>query len=68
MRRMPHSKLVFQLITDYLKEKGYSRQNLMNLPKDEAHQLRIEVCQYASSKLAEVESRAKLLQRIKYED
>jgi len=41
MRRMPHSKLVFQLITDYLKEKGYSRQNLMNLPKDEAHQLRL---------------------------
>jgi len=64
MRRMPHSELEWQLITDYLKEKGYSRQDLRNLPEDEAQRLRSKACQYASLKLAEVESRAQFNRKI----
>lgn len=44
LRKMPHSELEWQLITDYLKLKGYSRQDLRNLSEDEAHCLRIEAC------------------------
>jgi hypothetical protein len=63
MRRMPHSDLERQLITDY-QEKGYSRQDLRSLPEDEAHQLRIAACQYVSSKLDENESHAKFNRKI----
>ena len=67
MRKMHHSGLEWQLITDYLKEKGYSRRDLRNLPEDEAHRLRIEACKYASLKLAEVESRAQFKKKIQFE-
>lgn len=66
LRRMPHSELEWQFITDYLKEKGYSRQDLRNLPKEEAHQLRIGASRYASSKLAEIESRAQFKRKIQF--
>ena len=56
MRRTPHSELEWQLITDYLKEKGYSRNDLRNLPDDEAYHLRVKACHYASLKLAKIES------------
>ena len=56
MRRMPHSELEWKLITDYLKEKGYSQNDLRNLPEDEAYRLRVEACHCASLKLAEIES------------
>ena len=68
MRRMPHSELEWQLITDYLKKKGYSRQDLHELSKDEAHRLRVEACQYASLKLAEIEARSQFQRKIKFED
>lgn len=68
MRKMPHSDLEWQLITDYLKDKGYSRSDLCNLSEDEAHRLRVEACQYASLKLAEVESRSKFLRKIHFEE
>lgn len=67
MRRMPHSELEWQLITDYLKEKGYSRQDLRNLPEDEAYQLRIDACRYVSSKLAEIESHAQFNRKFSLE-
>ena len=68
MRRMPHSELEWQLITDYLKEKGYSRNDLRNLSEDEAHRLRVEACRYASLKLAEIEARSQFLQKIHFGD
>ena len=68
MRKTPHSELEWQLITDYLKERGYSRQDLHRLSDDDAHRLRVQACRYASLKLAEIESRAKFLDKIRYED
>jgi hypothetical protein len=63
----PQSELERQLISDYLREKGYSHQDLRNLPKEQAHTLMVGACQYASLKLAEVESRAQFRQKIKFE-
>lgn len=68
IRRLPHSELEWQLITDYLKEKGYSRQDLKKLSKEDAHQLMIEACRYASLKLAEIEARAQFRQKIHFGD
>ena len=66
MNRMPHSDLEWQLITDYLKERGYSRTDLQNLSEEEAHRLRVEACCYASAKLAEIEARSSFVRRIKF--
>lgn len=68
LRRMPHSELEWQLITNFLKEKGYSRQDLKNMPEDEAHRLRVEACRYASLKLAEIESRSKFMRKIHFDE
>ena len=68
MRRMPHSELEWQLITDYLKEKGYSRNDLRNLPENEAYHLRVEACRYASLKLAEIEARSQFRRKIQFRD
>ena len=68
MQRMPHSELERQLINDYLREKGYSLNELKNLPEEESHRLRVEACSYASLKLAEIEARARFRHRIKFED
>ncbi len=43
MRRMPQSKLEWQLINNFLKDKRYSHQDLRDLTEDEAHRLRIQV-------------------------
>lgn len=61
----PQSALERQLIEEYLKSKGYTMRDLENLPKDTAHQLRIEACRYASLKLTEIESRAKFRKDIR---
>ena len=63
----PQFELERQLISDYLRESGYSRQDLRNLPKEQAHALMVKACQFASLKLAEVESRAQFRQKIKFE-
>lgn len=55
----PQSALEHKLIEEYLGTKGYSWEDLHNLPEDEYHQIMREACQYASLKLTEVESRAK---------
>ena len=53
----PESALERMLIESYLRGKGFSSiQELSKLPKDEAKQLMVEACKYASLKLAEVES------------
>ena len=66
-RKLPQSELEWQLITDYLKRKGYSRQDLKKLPEEDAHQLMVEACRHASLKLAEIEARAQFRQKIHFE-
>ena len=61
---LPESALERNLIRDYLREKGYSIEDLQKLPPEEAKSLMIEACQYAALKLAEVESRAKFRREI----
>jgi hypothetical protein len=60
----PQSALERNLIREYLRGKGYKMQDLRNLPEDEAKRLMREACQYATFKLAEVESRAKFRREI----
>ena len=67
-RKLPQSELEWQLITDYLRDKGYTRQDLKKLPKEQAHRLMTEACRYASLKLAEIEARAKFRQKIHFGD
>ena len=62
-----YTELERQFITDYLESKGYSRQDLTDLPVEKARQLRIGACRYASLKLAEIESKVKFRQSIHYE-
>ena len=53
----PESALERMLIENYLREKGVaSIRELSKLPKDKAKKLMQEACQYASLKLAEIES------------
>lgn len=55
----PQSKLERKYIQEYLHSQGASLESLGQLPKDEQLRLMSEASQYASLKLAEVESRAK---------
>jgi hypothetical protein len=53
----PESALERMLIDEYLKQQGISSvKELCKLPEDEAKQMMINACRYASLKLAEVES------------
>lgn len=61
----PQSALERKLINEYLQRKGYRIDDLHLLPKDEAKQLLAEASNYASLKLAEVESRAKFRKDIR---
>jgi hypothetical protein len=61
---LPESALERNLIRDYLREKGYSLEDLHILPPEVAKNLMKEACQYAALKLAEVESRARFQREI----
>ncbi|MBI5943275.1 MAG: hypothetical protein HY864_02805 [Chloroflexi bacterium] len=53
----PESALERMLIDEFLNQNGItSIKELCNLPEEEAKQLMINACRYASLKLAEVES------------
>lgn len=60
----PQSSLERSFIREYLHLKGYEIEDLRGLPKDKTRQLMIAACNYASLKLAEIESRAKFRQDI----
>jgi len=62
----PQSALERELIREYLRSKGYQREDLHKLPKKEAKKLMKEACIYASLKLAEVEAKAGFRQKIQY--
>lgn len=59
-----HALLERTLIEAYLTGKGFTRDDLLDLPEDEARQLMKEASTYASSKLAEVELRAHFVQEL----
>ena len=61
-----HAFLEKTLIETYLKGKGFSFEALQKLPKEEARQIMKEASTYASSKLAEVEVRARLMQELQH--
>jgi hypothetical protein len=60
----PKSDLEIMYIDEYLQGKGYSRKELATLPEEVTTRLMIEASQYASFKLEELESRARLLRKI----
>ncbi len=62
----PEMYLELMYLGEFLKGKGYRLSDLCTLPKEKARKLMVEACAYASMKLAEVESRAKFVQRIRY--
>jgi hypothetical protein len=59
-----HAYLEETLIEAYLKDKGYSLEELKTLPEDEVKQLMTEASTYASNKLAEVELRARFVKEL----
>lgn len=61
----PQSALERRFLREYLHEKGYRMEDLSKLPAEEAKKLMREACQYASLKLAEVESRAHFREEIR---
>jgi hypothetical protein len=61
----PKADLEMMYIDEYLRGKGYSRKELATLPEEETKRLMIEASQYASFKLEELESRARLLTKIR---
>ena len=62
--RNPKADLEMMYIDEYLQGKGYLRKELATLPEEETSRLMIEASQYASFKLEELESRARLLTEI----
>jgi hypothetical protein len=59
-----HAFLEKTLLEAYLKGKGYTRENLKNLPPADARQLMKEASTYASNKLAEVELKAHFVKEL----
>jgi hypothetical protein len=59
-----HPFLEKTLIETYLKGKGFTLNELKNLPEKKARQLMKEASTYASGKLAEVEVKARLMQEL----
>ena len=56
----PRADLEMMYIGEYLLEKGYLAKDLDMLPEQQALKLMTEASRYASLKLAELESRARL--------
>lgn len=64
----PLSSLERQLIDDYLLRKGYTRQELLLLPAEQARRIMTAACMAASLKLAEIEARTQFRHKIRYEE
>jgi hypothetical protein len=64
----PQASLEMKIIDEYLKEKGFSSiKDLCRLPENDAKQLMIEACKFASARLAEIESRAGFQEKIHFD-
>lgn len=62
--RGPQSALEKKYILEYLNSQGYCPQDLADMPREDARRLMTEASFYASLRLAEVEAKAKFLQKI----
>lgn len=60
----PNALLENALIEEYLKEKGYTHDDLKKLPPELAAKLMKEASRYASLKMEEVEARAHLVKEL----
>ncbi len=60
----PESALERNLIAQYLRDKGYQLSDLEDLPEQESNRIMKEACQYATSRLAEIEARSKFRHNI----
>jgi hypothetical protein len=54
----PETALERQLVTDFLRDKGYRMEDLHKLPAEQVAALMKEACQYASLKLADIEAKS----------
>lgn len=63
-REDPQGRLEQSFIRQFLAQKGYTQKDLETLPKDIARALRKEASNYASCKLAEVDTRSKLVNEL----
>lgn len=64
MKDGPQSAMEKMLLEEFLASKGYQMADLQHLPEDEVRVLMTEACQYASLRLAQVESTAHLREKI----
>jgi hypothetical protein len=62
----PESALEQKFIAEYLLSKGYKLLDLKYLPKQQADNLMMGACRYATLKLAEIEARSKFRQKIDF--
>lgn len=60
----PQAAMEKAFIEEYLKSKGHSLKELQKLPAEKAKALMTEACQYASLKLAQMESTAHFREKI----
>ncbi|NOT04691.1 MAG: hypothetical protein HOP27_08850 [Anaerolineales bacterium] len=60
----PNALLEKALIAEYLKEKGYSHEDLKKLPAELVEKLMKEASQYASLKMEEVRARAHFVKEL----
>ena len=60
----PNALLENALIAEYLKEKGYSHEDLKKLPAELVEKLMKEASQYASLKMEEVQARAHFVKEL----
>lgn len=58
------SPLEREFIADYLAARGYLLKDLKILPSKLAYELMAAACQYASLRLAEIESRANFVRKL----
>ncbi len=63
-----HAALEKQLIQSYLLEQGYQQEDFKKMSVLRYRELMAAASRYASSKLAEIESRTKFLNKIHFED
>lgn len=60
----PQARLEMSFIETYLSNKGYHFKDLHNLPIETSRALMTEACIFASSKLAEIETRSALINEL----
>jgi hypothetical protein len=61
----PETVLEKHLVEEYLKLRGYRWEDLAHLPEDQAKDLMLGACRYASLKLADIEAKVHFRQTIR---